>query len=309
MRFFCVGKSGRALLLSAAVIAAVALSMGCGGGSGGELVGQWVNVYNNANIDLFKDGTGVGGGESFTWKVEGNRFVFADKNTTVVAEYTLEGYVFTRTFANGGKAVWVRKNKLEEYKKKQNKQNEAGEKKAASGKSDNMFTDGRDGQKYRKVAIGNQVWMGENLRFKIGDSKCYGDDEAKCQQYGRLYNWNEAKMVCPDGWHLPYKDELTELSTFLGSSAGKKLKSKSGWSDNGNGTDEYGFSALPGGKFKGLDGFNEIGSEGRWWSAAAYSSSKKFHWFIDSKHEGMAWNEEVMDHYGSFRYSVRCIMD
>ena len=63
------------------------------------------------------------------------------------------------------------------------------------------FTDNRDGQTYKWVKIGKQVWMSENLNHKKVDSWCYNNTASKCNQYGRLYNWEAAKDACPNGWH------------------------------------------------------------------------------------------------------------
>jgi len=109
-----------------------------------------------------------------------------------------------------------------------------------------LLTDNRSDppQTYKTVVIGTQTWMAENLNYATG-SQCYGDN---CGTYGRLYNNVIAKTVCPSGWHLPSDAEWTALKNTVGgnSTAGTKLKSATGWDSNGNGTDDYGFSALPG---------------------------------------------------------------
>jgi uncharacterized protein (TIGR02145 family) len=137
------------------------------------------------------------------------------------------------------------------------------------------FKDPRDGNVYRTVKIGNQVWMAENLNYKINNSWCYDNDEANGKKYGRLYTWDSAKIAYPPGWHLPTSQEWDELQATVGGSPGKKLKTKSGWNNykgqNGNGTDDYGFSALPGGSCDGDGGhhgdFPDIGDVGNWWTA------------------------------------------
>ena len=114
----------------------------------------------------------------------------------------------------------------------------------------NTVKDLRDGQTYKTVKIGNQVWMAENLGHETASSIC-GEKEF-LTLYGCLYSWNEAKTVCPVGWHLPSQAEWNTLIEFVGdsSTAGKILKATNTWSDKGHykdGTDDYGFTALPGG--------------------------------------------------------------
>jgi len=124
--------------------------------------------------------------------------------------------------------------------------------------------------------------MAENLNYAgpNGDiGKYYDNDPANGEKYGRLYDWETAMKASPPGWHLPSKEEWEILMAFAGGEeiAGKKLKAKNGWNDyggkNGNGKDEYGFSALPGGSGYSDGGFNNAGDYGRWWSATEYDSS------------------------------------
>jgi len=134
------------------------------------------------------------------------------------------------------------------------------------------LTDSRDGKKYKTVKIGEQTWMAENLNYDAKGSMCYDKKPANCEKYGRLYNWETAESVCPSGWHLPSDEEWMALINAVGGSegAGKKLKAKSGWKDtkmgSGNGTDNYGFSALPGGHRSW--GYKDIDRSGYWWSAS-----------------------------------------
>ncbi|MDR2580526.1 MAG: TonB family protein [Fibromonadaceae bacterium] len=139
------------------------------------------------------------------------------------------------------------------------------------------FTDSRDGKSYKTVKIGEQTWMAENLAFNASGSKCYKNDESNCEKYGRLYDWNTARNVCPMNWRLPTNTDWQELVLALDGSmtvAGVNLKARSGWNDDGNGADTYGFSALPGGyalpalsELGTLDRFSNAGSSSRWWSA------------------------------------------
>jgi len=175
------------------------------------------------------------------------------------------------------------------------------------------FTDLRDGKKYRTVKIGNQRWMAENLKYKTGVSACYNEED-NCQTLGLNYDWNTAQMACPAGWHLPSDEEWDTLVMFVDPNyesgknnvAGKKLKARSGWEDyrerNGNGTDEYGFSALP----NGDEGLNP-GSSGIWWTAT-YGDKKRG--ATRGRSRGMLYSDDVVSTGYSdedFRLYVRCV--
>jgi len=165
----------------------------------------------------------------------------------------------------------------------------------------------RDGKTYKTVKIGEQIWMAENLNFNASDSKCYDNKPANCEKYGRLYDWNTAKTVCPTGWHLPSDEEWNVLMTAVGGSktAGKFLKATSGWDSNGNGTDAYGFSALPGGWGSSDGSFSSVGNYGNWWSSAEYSSYHAYYQNMNYYHE-----TALYENYGkSYFQSVRCVMD
>ncbi|NLB63541.1 MAG: hypothetical protein GX801_05465 [Fibrobacter sp.] len=188
------------------------------------------------------------------------------------------------------------------------------------------FCDTRDGTIYKYVQIGDQVWMAENLRYlpslngidtSSTEPKYYvygynGTDVSAAkatenyQTYGALYNWPAALKACPVGWHLPTDAEWTALEDYVGgsSTAGEKLKATSGWRDNGNGTDEYGFWALPGGYFySGL--FFSVSSGGYWWSASEYDASYAYL-------RGMVYSYDYMPsgYYSKgYGFSVRCVKD
>ena len=127
------------------------------------------------------------------------------------------------------------------------------------------------GEDYQTVVIGNQTWFARNLNYNhYKGSECYNNEPANCSKYGRLYDWQTATSVgvCPSGWNLPTDAQWTTLINYIGgeSNAGKKLKARSGWNNSGNGTDDYGFSALPGGSKLPGGSFTSVGSEGHWWS-------------------------------------------
>ena len=97
-------------------------------------------------------------------------------------------------------------------------------------KEQGVFIDA-DGNKYKTVKIGEQIWMAENLKVtkdRDGNpiqSYCFNDDEKNCEKYGRLYTWDVALKLAPEGWHLPSDEEWKVLVDFLGGSnvSGKEL--------------------------------------------------------------------------------------
>jgi uncharacterized protein (TIGR02145 family) len=169
---------------------------------------------------------------------------------------------------------------------------------------EHTFTDPRDGKTYRTVKIGEQVWMAENLNYKADSSWCYDNNPDNCKKYGRLYSWDVAMKACPAGWHLPTNQEWQTLVDFVGgrSTAGTKLKSKS---PNWNGTDDYGFSALPGG-YRSTDGsFYGLGSWGYWWAATEGDVDDAYYWIMYAGGEGVYDGSDGKE-FGS---SVRCLRD
>jgi len=159
------------------------------------------------------------------------------------------------------------------------------------------FTDLRDGKTYKTVKIGKQTWMAENLDYETEGSQCYD------QKYGRLYSWEKAKEVSPPGWHLPSKEEWMTLVIFADNNI-NKLKSTGGWGRGyiDSGTDDYGFSALPG----GCSYFGEphcIGDVGYWWTSDDNVNNDNKGQLINIANVGYKYWDAV-DHC-----SVRCIKD
>lgn len=183
------------------------------------------------------------------------------------------------------------------------------------------FTDERDGKIYSTLIIGNQEWMAENLNYETSSgSWIYNNISNNASTYGRLYDWRTAHNVCPSGWHLPSDDEWKQLEMVIGISEidadkigmrgtdqGSKLKSTSGWNSNGNGTNEYGFNALPGGIYTTWGGFDGEGDKAYFWSSTAYSSSSSTAWFriLYSDYEGVRRVPDLKDS----GLSVRCVRD
>jgi len=187
---------------------------------------------------------------------------------------------------------------------------------------------------FKSVKIGAQTWMSENLNVstfrngdpipeaktneeweKAGENKqpawCYYDnDPANGAKYGKLYNWyavNDPRGLAPVGYHVPSDAEWTILTGFLGGqdAAGTKMKSKSGWAENRNGTNSSGFSGLPGGGRYDDGAFSYIGTVGDWWSSTeddAGSAWGRYLGYGDGSVYGSYGNEEN-------GFSVRCLRD
>jgi uncharacterized protein (TIGR02145 family) len=171
------------------------------------------------------------------------------------------------------------------------------------GKWKSYFIDGRDGKEYPQVEIGGKTWMAANLNYAADGSKCYNGLEANCNIYGRLYNYATASNACPRGWHLPSNEEWTALTTAVGGIAGAtaKLKAKSGWGQNG--TDDYGFAALPGSY--GVSSVLGFGTAkgGFWWSATTQAANGAV-----IRHIGpVSADVKSVDNDVSHLYSVRCL--
>ena len=191
----------------------------------------------------------------------------------------------------------------------------------------------RDGKTYKTVTIGDQTWMADNLNYETENSYCYDDDPSNCAKYGRLYTWAAAmdsvgkwstngkgcgfpntcsptypvRGICPEGWHLPDTTEWKTLFTAVGgsSTAGTALKSTSGWDSSGNGTDSFGFSALPAG-YRYDDGdYNNEGYYADFWSSTERNSRSAYYMLLRYD-VGTAHLFNNLKNHG---FSVRCLKD
>jgi TonB family protein len=201
------------------------------------------------------------------------------------------------------------------------------------------FTDRRDGKTYKTVKMPDgKVWFAENLNYQTGNSWCYENENPNCMKYGRLYDWATSQKACPEGWHLPSDDEWNELTDCIGGSgsSGKKLKAKNGWvkegiqavkcannrnsgsagsggirsgelcdDEGGNGTDDYGFSALPGGWLNANEKFINGGHAGFWWSSSEKDAKNALQRLIDFRLDGVSRSSDPKTYGGS----VRCVND
>ena len=139
------------------------------------------------------------------------------------------------------------------------------------------------------------------------ESYCYEDRNLYCRMYGRLYTWLAAMYACPEGWHLPSTAEFQTLFAAVGGEdiAGTVLKSKSGWYNNGNGTNAFGFSALPAGVRYNSGDFSIAGYDAYFWSATEDDSYGAYNMYL-----GYSYDNAYL-YYGNEHNarSVRCLRD
>ena len=120
-----------------------------------------------------------------------------------------------------------------------------------------------DGHSYKTIQIGDQNWMAENAFVKTDDSWCYNDDEDNCEKLGRLYSFEAAKKVCPEGWKLPTKSDFQILTSYVRTATA--LRSREGWTDKGTkGLNLWGFNVKAAGGREGSDYFDMKMSSYMW---------------------------------------------
>ena len=154
----------------------------------------------------------------------------------------------------------------------------------------------------KTVKIGDQIWMTKNLAIDDG-----GDGIAINKETGEhYYTWDAAKRVAEKikGWHLPTIAEWDFLAANAGGHevCGTKLKATSGWDYDGNGTDNFGFSALPAGRYNGS--FNGLGSYANFWTATEFNSSHAYYRYFNTGASMSSIND-----YKIHQYSVRLVKD
>ncbi|MCD4694931.1 MAG: fibrobacter succinogenes major paralogous domain-containing protein [Bacteroidales bacterium] len=206
------------------------------------------------------------------------------------------------------------------------------------------FVDTRDSKSYSTVEIGTQCWMAENLNIgtmingsnnqsqqtpEVIEKYCYNDNMANCDEYGGLYQWDEAmeyvttpgvQGICPDTWHLPTDAEWCILEQFVdptitcssggwrGVDGGGKLKEAgtTHWqSPNAGATNSSGFTGLPGGvRFYTSGSFSTLTINGIWWSSSESGSDAWSRWL------GCTYVQVARNNFNkNFGFSVRCLRD
>lgn len=194
------------------------------------------------------------------------------------------------------------------------------------------FIDERDGQVYKIVSIGKQQWMAENLKYKVSNSYCLEGKQTNCDVLGRLYTWEVAQQVCPEGFHLPSKEEYKSLNDFVNGnnhceSVPFSLKSSQGWGskrDNHYSDDEtyhdhrlhcyddeydinpdrFGFSALPG-RYRNSDGqYLRTSFAAYFWTSTPESKFNAYSRIINSS---SIFAEKSLDKKNAL--SIRCLKD
>lgn len=226
----------------------------------------------------------------------------ADKFSCDAARLDTDGKGESEPIAENNSSVNKAKNRRVEFINLKKPDASTPAVKNSAGQKTGPLTDS-DGNSYKIVTIGTQIWMAENLKTTkyndgtsitlVADSVkwpylekpayCwfYNNESKYKKTYGALYNWYAASTgkICPSGWHLPTSAEWTKLEEFLGepAEADRKLREPgtTHWkSPATNATNETGFTALPGGERDNFGSFSNFGREstigmvGSWWSAS-----------------------------------------
>ena len=199
------------------------------------------------------------------------------------------------------------------------------------------MTDSRDNKVYKTVKIGNQVWMAENLNYAdsaktrslLKRSWCFNNKAENCDVAVRLYTWAAAidsfKLatdiinprdcgygktcslpdtvygICPPGWHLPTYTEWGKITEYSST-----LKSQTGWNKGANGTDDYGFSALPAGYRLNNGSYSVSGDYADFWSSTGNGNVKAYAVFLSNynRYDGI-----LGDQFKDYGISIRCLQN
>ena len=169
-----------------------------------------------------------------------------------------------------------------------------------------------DGNRYRTVQIGTQVWMAENLRVtrssrgKSVISYSPDGDTSNVPSYGRLYDWQTALRISPRGWHIPSDEEWRVLEEHLGAVGAAKLRDTILWcTSRRSGTNETGFSARPAGYWNESGFDNRFGFTAVFWSSTQSDSHFVWSRTLSADHDTVRRARQ----HPQYGFSVRCVKD
>ena len=180
--------------------------------------------------------------------------------------------------------------------------------------------DKRDNQVYRTLVISNHVWTAQNMNYEIVNEEgseetnwCYGNNPEHCQELGRLYTWEAAQKVCPEGWHLPTADEWAELlndhscnvelyqdSVLIFNCSGGELKAAETWGKVNK--DPNGFSVVAAG-IHYTDGFHSYNEYALFWTSTEFEDPSFYAASFNESDGATLWPQNKNE-YG---LSVRCV--
>lgn len=165
------------------------------------------------------------------------------------------------------------------------------------------YQDSRDSKIYRTSVIGGRLWLSENVNQADSSvGACYGNDAENCEVFGKLYTYEEALKACPPGLRLPTADNYMEIRKVAGDAS--ELISKIGWRWN-VGSDDWGFSAIPAGNFRGMYGNAHYWAS--FWTADEVGEQKAKAFALVNDESGV--DARVLDLRKDELHSVRCLGD
>jgi uncharacterized protein (TIGR02145 family) len=164
------------------------------------------------------------------------------------------------------------------------------------------------------VAKSNAEWAAAALT-KQPMCRYMNDDGSNVEKYGLLYNWyavSDPRGLAPAGFHIPTSEEWETLFSRLGDASvvAGKLKSASGWIFKGksemNGSDDFGFNALPGGNVNSSGVFAGLNSVAGFWSSSSKDDGNALGIFLYSHKQSFG---SPIAYPKASGLSVRCVKD
>jgi uncharacterized protein (TIGR02145 family) len=167
------------------------------------------------------------------------------------------------------------------------------------------FKDQRDGNVYKTITINNITWMIENLRYKAPSGAYHFDNDPNNNSvYGVLYEWEAARKVCPDGWHLPTGNEFQNLVNYL--------DQKEAWKGTPSDTASFGIQLAGMQDYEGT--FTEMGESAYYWTSTEYDKDNAEYFsymvVVNTPVVDISRKDDIADIHGAEKtnkYSVRCV--